>query len=120
MFGPLSPRQILRALDIGMDQARARRVSALFAIQRFTGQKLGYWGIDMGETREPAPELLARAPDVVKRITLLRTRLNEFTPTEQGLLINWGYACCDERMRSYIVTDAHPPSGVPVPDVPLI
>lgn len=119
IFGALSPKQILRALDIGMDQARARRTSALFAMQKFTGQKLGYWGIDMGETLEPAPDLLPRAPEVVKKITELRTRLNEFTPTEQGLLINWGYACCDERMRSYVVKDAHPPAGVPVPDVPL-
>jgi NTE family protein len=118
-FGPFSPKQILRALDIGMDQARARRTSALFAMQRFTGQKLGYWGIDMGKTLEPAAGLLPRAPEVVKKITALRTRLNEFTTTEQGLLINWGYACCDERMRSYVVAGGSPPTGLPVPDVPL-
>lgn len=118
-FGPLSPKQILRALDIGMDQARSLRTSALFAMQRFTGQKLGYWGIDMGETQKPASDLLPRAPEVVKQITALRTRLNEFTPTEQGLLINWGYACCDERMRSYVAIRASPPAEVPVPDVPL-
>lgn len=119
IFGPLSPKQILRALDIGMDQARARRTLALFAMQRFTGQKVAYWGIDMGDTMEPAHSLLPRAPEVVKKIASLRTRLNEFEPSEQGLLINWGYVSCDERMRSYVATDAPPPAGLPIPDAPL-
>lgn len=118
-FGPLSPKQILRALDIGMDQARARRTSTLFALQKHTGQTLGYWGIDMGETKHPAPGLLPRAADVVKQIAAIRTRLNEFSPSEQGLLINWGYVGCDERMRSYVAREAPPPEGLPVPDVPL-
>lgn len=118
-FGLMSPKQILRAMDIGMDQARAGRVSALFAMQRHTGQKIGYWGIDMGKTLEPAANLLPRAPEVVKKITSLRTRLNKFTPTEQGLLINWGYACCDERMRSYVTTNTHATAEFPVPEFPL-
>lgn len=118
-FGPLAPKQILRALDIGMDQARARRTIALLANQEFTGQKVGYWGIDMGETLKPARDLIPRSPEVVREITGLRTRLNEFTATEQGRLINWGYACCDERMRSYVATDAAPPVGFPVSDTPL-
>lgn len=119
-FGPLSPKQILRAMDIGMDQARASRISALFAMQSVTGQKVGYWGIDMGETLEPAPGLLPRAPEVVKRIIGLRTRLNKFTPTEQGLLINWGYTCCDERMRSYVAVGMPPPTQLPMPNIPLL
>ncbi len=118
-FALLSPKQILRALDIAMDQSRARRTSALFAMQRFTGQKLAYWGIDMGKTLDPAPSLLPHAPDVVSKIAAIRTRLNKFSPEEQGLLINWGYAGCDERMRSYVATDATAPAGLPIPGVPL-
>lgn len=118
-FGPLSPKQILRTLDISMDQNRARRVSALYAQQKFTGQKLAYWGIDMGETRDAAAGLVPRSTDVVKRIASLRTRLNAFDDADQAMLINWGYACCDERMRSYISTDALAPSGLPIPEMPL-
>ncbi len=118
-FTALSPKQIMRSIEIATEQARARRVSDLFALQKFTGQKVAYWGIDMGPTDDPAPDLVPRAENVVKWIASLRTRLNPFNATEQGRLINWGYAGCDERMRSYVAPDAAPPDGLPVPDKPL-
>jgi NTE family protein len=49
----------------------------------------------------------------------IRTRLNEFSRTEQETLINWGYALCDAAMRSFIVPAAAAPNRWPCPDHPL-
>lgn len=118
-FSALTPKQVLRALDVAMDQSRARRTSTLFALHSFTNQKVAYWGIDMGETRDPAPDLLPRSARIVKDIANLRTRLNTFSEQEQGRLINWGYAGCDERLRSYITPEAHSPGQLPFPQAPI-
>ena len=118
-FGMLSPRQVKRALDISFDQSRARRSSTLFALKSFTNQQVAYWGIDMGETIDPVPGALPYAPDIVRKLARLRTRLNAFSDKEQGRLINWGYVSADERLRAYIMPDAEPPAGYPVPEYPL-
>lgn len=102
-----------------MDQSRAMRTSALFDMKKFTNQRIAYWGIEMGQTHGAAPDLVPRSSTVVSRLARIRTRLNAFSPEEQGFLINWGYASCDERIRSYMDKDAKPPIKLPFPSFPL-
>lgn len=51
----------------------------------------------------------------------IRTRLNPFSPEEQGHLINWGYALTDSGMRRHVLrnrTDV-PPAAWPIKYYPL-
>lgn len=118
-FGLQSLKQVLRALDIAMDQAHGLRTRYLFQQSETTGQTICYWGLAQGATDDPAPGLIPRSPEIVGEIAALRTRLNRFSDLEQGRLINWGYATCDERVRTYVLPEAPPPSALPVPDFPL-
>jgi NTE family protein len=49
----------------------------------------------------------------------IRTRLNKFTPIEQGQLINWGYALTDAAMRKYVDAANAAPSKWPISEFPL-
>lgn len=118
-FGLQSLKQILRVLDIAMDQVRGLRTSWLLKTAETSGQAVCYWSLDQGPTTDPAPGTLPYSRKIVSEIAELRTRLNHFTDLEQGRLINWGYASCDERLRTYILPDAPPPPGLPLPNWPL-
>ncbi len=50
----------------------------------------------------------------------IRTRLNPFSPEEQGHLINWGYALTDAGMRRHVIPGTKcPPATWPIKDYPL-
>jgi len=118
-YDALSLKQVLRALDIAADQSRGLRTRMLIDSKALRGKTPCYWGIDQGETKDPAPGLLPRSAKKIIEIAKIRTRLNRFDDSEQGLLINWGYASCDERMRSYVLKSAPPPNNVPEPNYPI-
>jgi len=64
-------------------------------------------------------ETLARDSDVTGALKLIRTRLNEFSPKEQGQLINWGYALTDAAMRAWVVPDAARATTWPIAEFAL-
>ncbi len=111
--------QLSRALDIATDQARGLRARYLIELAALRGQKAAYWGIDTQIEKYPAKNKRPTSPAKTDGLKDIRTRLNEFSPTEQETLINWGYALCDAAMRSFIVGAASAPSEWPCPAHPL-
>lgn len=116
--------RILRVLDITTEQTRAlrrRRVVADFVAGRRRG---AYWGIatEIGgydlAARGRAPALVADGP-LTRAQARLRTRLNRFSPVEQGRLVNWGYALTDAALRCYVLEQDPPPGRWPFPEQPL-
>ena len=90
-------RQSTRALDIATDQARGLRKRML--VDAFgRDAKGGYWGIDTA-IADYKVATLAVSPPRVEALARIRTRLEPFTETEQGELINWGYALCDAAIK---------------------
>ena len=90
---------------------------ATAVVSEFTsGRRKGtYWGIGtrIGDY-EPATALVQDSA-LTASLELIRTRLNRFTPEEQGHLINWGYALADAGMRRYVLQGA-PAIAATLPD----
>lgn len=118
-FGLQSLKQVLRVLSIAMDQTRGLRTQQLINQSATGNQSVCLWGLDQGPTADPAPDILPRSAEIIAEIKALRTRLNPFNDLEQGRLINWGYAACDERVRTYVRPNMPPPSQLPVPNHPI-
>ena len=98
--------------------ANSRRVARAMveAMQRTPGApRVVHWGnanrIDTFGIADP----LARDTAVTAALGELRTRLNRFTPAEQGRLVNWGYATCDAALRSGPSPEASP-GTLPIPE----
>ena len=94
-----------RALDIMGNQVRALRVRHLIRSFESAEKRGAYWGIGTGIGEYPLADLglgpaLATDSDLTRSIGDMRTRLNKFSPEEQGRLINWGYALADAALRS--------------------
>jgi NTE family protein len=118
--GTLWHKQVLRALDIATDQSRGLRKRLMFAeVATAEGRKAAYWGIDQDGVKNAAPGGLPCPPEVTGKIAKIRTRLDRFSAKEQGQLINWGYAACDNAMRRFAATDAPAPTAWPVPKYAL-
>jgi NTE family protein len=101
-IGTLAPRQVLRAMDIGLNQALALRKRMLIAAYARGDAKGAYWGIDTAIADYPATEVpsLRVAAEKIADLSAIRTRLDRFKEQEQCELINWGYAVCDAAVRS--------------------
>jgi NTE family protein len=101
-IGTLAPRQVLRAMDIGLNQALALRKRMLMAAYARGDAKGAYWGIDTAITDYPATEVpaLRVAPEKIADLAAIRTRLDRFKEQEQCELVNWGYAVCDAAVRA--------------------
>jgi NTE family protein len=82
--------QLARALDIATDQARGLRARYLIKLANLRGQKVAYWGIDTKYDEYRAANKLRCSPAKIDGLKDIRTRLNEFSRTEQETLINWG------------------------------
>lgn len=94
-------RQTIRVLDVTTDQARALRKRWLvsdFQAGRVQGT---YWGIDTDIASYQIADALPCRPALVAELAAMRTRLNPFNDTEQGQLINWGYALTDAAIRRW-------------------
>jgi NTE family protein len=115
-------KQTLRALDIATDQSRGLRKRWLVDQYERGVREGAYWGIDTLIGDYAVTDQLFCDPAVVGRLPSVRTRLNRFTPEEQGHLINWGYALCDAAIRGRapaLVSEASRPTGWPIPEHPL-
>lgn len=101
-IGTLAPRQILRAMDIGLNQALSLRKRMLIAAYARGDAKGAFWAIDTDPGDYPATELpaLRVAPERIADLAAIRTRLDRFKEQEQCELINWGYAVTDAAVRS--------------------
>lgn len=110
-----------RTLDIMSNQVRALRARDVVG-QFDAGKKKGaYWGIGTRIDSFPTKELGLSPPlvldnEITKKISEMRTRLNKFDPTEQGRLINWGYALADASLRSRFDPTIADPVGLPCPE----
>lgn len=95
-------RQPMRALDIATDQARALRKRWLMERHERIGQKLAFWAIDTDIGEYGVLDALPTRASVTDPLARIRTRLNPFDDTEQGRLLNWGYALTDAAVRKYL------------------
>lgn len=117
-------RQAVRVLDIVTEQTRALRRGELIdqlkqAASAPAGTPLAkrggtYWGITTKIAAYALPNTLAHDNSRTEALQAIRTRLNAFTPEEQGQLINWGYALTDAAMRAWVARAAAPATTWPI------
>jgi NTE family protein len=123
-------RQAIRVLDIVTEQTRALRRRELMQnfqqtheegrVEPIPAARRGtYWGIKTQINAYQVANPLTNDNQKTADLQHIRTRLNEFTPSEQGSLINWGYALSDAAMRRYVDTTNTAAAAWPVPEFPL-
>jgi NTE family protein len=100
-------------MDIATSQSRGLRKRALVADLQCGARKGAYWGIGTPIASYGLPDALPCLPKKTVELANLRTRLNEFTESEQCELINWGYALCDAALRRHVMH-----TGIPAPSWP--
>jgi NTE family protein len=91
--------QMGRIRDILIDQTRALRKRWLIAEFEAGRSRGAYWGIGTKIDEYGAPDALCRDGATTSALASVRTRLDRFTPQEQGRLVNWGYALADAALR---------------------
>ena len=101
-IGTMAPRQVLRAMDIGLNQALALRKRMLIAAYARGEAQGAFWAIDTDIADYPATEVpaLPVEPARVGEPAAVHTPLEHFKEQEKGELINWGYAVSDAALRS--------------------
>jgi len=112
-------QQAIRVLDIVTEQTRALRKRTLIADFQNKVRKGTYWGIRTKIGDYGLPDPFATDSALTQGLAQIRTRLNEFSPKEQGNLINWGYALADAAMRKHVLSGIAAPTSWPVPEYPL-
>jgi len=118
--------QLRRVLDIVTEQTRALRrrrlmedlqAAAAQADAGATASSRGtYWGVRTRIDAYGVPSPLTNDCKATSCLQHVRTRLDRFSASEQGELINWGYALADAAMRRWVSPQAHPPSAWPLPE----
>ncbi len=112
-------KQTMRTVDILTEQARSLRKRQLIA-DYLSGECRGaYWGITTKIDHYALESTMVRDSDLTRSMQTVRTRLNAFSPEEQGHLINWGYALTDAAMRKHVLDDDPGPGRWPIPDFPF-
>ena len=107
--------QLLCVFEIATDQARGVRKRWLVD-QYQSGAHAGtYWGINTQIQKYALADALAVAPATITKLAAMRTRLNAFSPEEQELLINWGYAVTDAAMRRWCAALCTSPTSAALP-----
>jgi NTE family protein len=113
--------QLHCAFEIATDQARG--VSKRWLVSQFqAGAPAGtYWGINTDIRKYELGDAIRVAPGTIGKLSAMRTRLNAFSPEEQELLINWGYAVTDAALRRWCVPlcTASVIAALPYPARPL-
>lgn len=98
--GAFAPKQIMRVMDIGLNQALALRKRMI--IEQFQNKRLAgtYWGIGTPIAKY-ATASMPVSPTRTLEMSAIRTRLDKFSEQEQCELINWGYAVSDAAVRAH-------------------
>jgi NTE family protein len=96
--------QLARIRAIMMEQTRALRRRMVMATLKSPTGAGTLWRIGTQIGNFQLADTMTVDSDKTKSLARVRTRLNRFTPLEQGELINWGYALCDAGMRKHVDT----------------
>ncbi|HPD16462.1 MAG TPA: patatin-like phospholipase family protein [Planctomycetota bacterium] len=107
-----------RVQNLLSEQARAIRKRHLITAFRRQVCRGTYWGISTHINDYQLPTAMTRDTAFTASLKSLRTRLNPFSPLEQGCLINWGYALTDAAMRRHVLPGGDPGQW-PDPNYPL-
>ena len=98
---PLS--QMGRVRDILINQTRALRKRKLLQDFENKVREGTYWGVTTRIGDYGLADAMTHDGERSAAQQHVRTRLNRFSPQEQGELINWGYALADAAMRRHVV-----------------
>ena len=114
----------MRTLDIAIEQSRALRKRKLIDDFKSRAKAGTYWGIttkiaDYGLETAGRVRAIIVDSTVTAGLARMRTRLNSFSPEEQGRLINWGYALADAAMRRHVLDANSTPGQLPFPEYSL-
>jgi NTE family protein len=106
--------QLGRVRDILIDQTRALRKRWFVTELDAKRQEGAYWGI---ATRLEDYKISGLCADtlVTNSLQSVRTRLNKFSPEEQGQLMNWGYVLADTAIRRYVIPSTPVATHWPAP-----
>lgn len=107
-----------RVQNLLSEQARAIRKRQLIAAFRRQVCRGTYWGIATHINDYRLPTAMTRDSAFTASLKSIRTRLNPFSPLEQGCLINWGYALADAALRRHVLPGGDPGQW-PDPSYPL-
>ncbi len=111
--------QLGRVRDILIDQTRALRERWLVSEFESQGKQGAYWGIGTPKAKyEPTPRMALDTP-ASDALEHMPTRLAALDATQQGHLVNWGYALCDVSLRARAGLPVPMATSWPLPDHPL-
>lgn len=101
--------QLARVRAVMMEQTRAlRRRMVMSDLTEPEGSPRGckgaLWRIGTNINAFRLNDAMTIDSPVTAALQHIRTRLNPFSPREQGELINWGYALCDAGIRKHVDT----------------
>lgn len=97
--GSIAPKQILRVMDIALNQALALRKRVIIDAFKH-GLGGAYWGINTLIADYQTESFLVK-PEKIRELSSIRTRLDRFNEEEQCELINWGYAVSDAAVHAH-------------------
>jgi NTE family protein len=110
--------QLGRVRNVLIDQTRALRKRWLLD-EMSAGRQAGtYWGISTEIGRYQVGTIV-RDSAATARLQMIPTRLTRFNDTDQGQLINWGYALCDAALRRHVLPQTPVASALPLPQYGL-
>ena len=96
----------LRATGILTEQTRALRRRMVLRAFRANERTGAYWNIASEVGQYGLDDPIIQDSELTGGLQFVRTRLNKFTPQEQGHLMNWGYAIADTAIRKWVVAAA--------------
>ncbi|MDJ0982342.1 MAG: patatin-like phospholipase family protein [Kiloniellales bacterium] len=109
----------LRATGIMTEQIRALRRRRLMDGYIKEGIKGAYWNIASEVAAYELSDPIVQDNSVTRAQQTVRTRLDSFSPQEQGHLINWGYAIADTAIRRWAAPQPPGDWHWPCPDYHL-
>jgi NTE family protein len=109
------PTQLSRVLSIATDQSRGLRRRLLFERCNASGRRFAMALIEGQIAGRPAEQRIEFLPEMIDKLSRIRTRLNRFSVAEQENLINWGWLSMDVMARSYLSehVSVAPPTELP-------
>ena len=109
----------LRATGILTEQTRALRRRMVLRAFRANERTGAYWNIASEVGKYGLDDPIIQDSDLTGGLQFVRTRLNKFTPQEQGQLMNWGYAIADTAIRKWVAPQPPGNWSWPAPAFPL-
>jgi len=78
-----------------------------------------YWGIATEINNYELDDAMVKDNEKTASLKYIKTRLNNFSKEQQGLLINWGYALTDTALRRWYFKEKKEPGQWPIPEYAL-